>query len=206
MNSVAFPGSGKIELEVDPDASNRSRIASEIQLAIDRADLPDDMPFEPTVLEIDGRVFPVIQLAVSAPLSALGLKRLGDKIEDDLLAIPGVARIQVQGKRKAEIRIIPDVKKLKHYRVTIGEISNLLMSWNINAPGGEVQTTSGQKVVRVAGEFKNVEDVRSLVLRANERGGALRLSDVAKVEESLVKAERYPEAQAALILSTPPPS
>ena len=97
MNSIAFPGSGKIELEVDPGASNRSRIASEIQLAIDRADLPEDMPFDPTVLEIDGRVFPVIQLAVSAPLSDLELKRLSDKIEDDLLAIPGIARIQVQG-------------------------------------------------------------------------------------------------------------
>lgn len=191
MNSVAFPGSGKIEMEVDPKATNRSRIASEIQLAIDRADLPEDMPFDPTVLEIDGRVFPVIQLAVSAPESPLTLKRLGDKIEDDLLAIPGIARIQVQGERKAEIRIIPDVEKLKRYRITIGEISTLLKSWNINAPGGEVQTNEGQKMVRIAGEFRNPDDVRSLVLRANESGGALKISDVAQVEESLVKAERY---------------
>ena len=115
MNSVSFPGSGKIELEVDPSAPNRPRITSEIQLAVDRADLPVDMPFKPTVLEIDGRVFPVIQLAVSAPVSELELKRLGDKIEDDLLSIPGIARIQVQGDRKAEIRIIPDMKKLQHF-------------------------------------------------------------------------------------------
>ena len=191
MNSVAFPGSGKIELEVDPDAPNRLRIASEIQLAIDRADLPVDMPFEPTVLEIDGRVFPVIQLAVSAPISPLALKRLGDKIEDDLLSIPGIARIQVQGARKAEIRIIPDVNKLKRYRITIDEISALLKSWNINAPGGEVQTVDGQKMVRIVGEFRNAKDVKSLVLRANERGAALRIGDVAEVKESLEKAERY---------------
>lgn len=191
MNSVAFPGSGKIELEVDPGASNRSRVASDIQLAIDRADLPADLPFEPIVLEIDGRVFPVIQLAVSAPVSELELKRLGDRIEDDLLSIPGIARIQIQGERKAEIRIIPDIKKLRHYRITIGEISALLKSWNINAPGGEVQTPVGQKMVRIAGEFKNADDVRSLVLRANEQGSALRLGDIAEVKETLVKAERY---------------
>ena len=191
MNSVAFPGSGKIELEVDPGASNRSRIASDIQLAIDRADLPDDLPFEPVVLEIDGRVFPVIQLAVSAPVSPLELKRLGDRIEDDLLSIPGIARIQIQGERKAEIRVIPDIEKMRHYRITIGEIGALLKSWNINAPGGEVQTPDGQKMVRIAGEFKNADDVRSLVLRANERGGALHLGDIAEVKETLVKAERY---------------
>ncbi|MFO7604278.1 MAG: efflux RND transporter permease subunit [Gammaproteobacteria bacterium] len=191
MNSVAFPGSGRIELELDPAASNRSRIASEIQLAIDRADLPSDMPFDPVILEIDGRVFPVIQLAVSAPISELELKRLGDRIEDDLLVLPGIARVQIQGSRKAEIRIIPDVEKLKRYRITIGEISDLLRRWNVNAPGGEVQTATGQKIVRIAGEFIDAEDVRSLVLRANERGSALRIADVAEVVESLEKAERY---------------
>lgn len=191
MNSVAFPGSGKIELEVDPDASNRSRITSDIQLAIDRAKLPVDLPFDPVVLEIDGRVFPVIQLAISAPVTPLELKRLGDRVEDDLLAIPGIARIQVQGERKAEIRIIPDIEKLRYYRITIGEISALLKSWNINSPGGEVQTASGQKMVRVVGEFENAGDVSSLVLRANERGEALRIGDIARVEETLVKAEQY---------------
>jgi len=191
MNSDSFPGSGKIELEVDPDARNRARITSEIQLAVERADLPADMPFKPMVLEIDGRVFPVIQLAVSAPISALKLKRLGDKIEDDLLSIPGVARIQIQGDRKAEIRIIPDMAKLRHNRITIGDISQLLKGWNINAPGGEVQTEDGQKVVRIAGQFRNVSDVKTLVLRANERGSALRISDVAEVKETLEKADRY---------------
>lgn len=191
MNSVSFPGSGKIELEVDPDAPNRSRITSEIQLAVDRADLPADMPFKPAVLEIDGRVFPVIQLAVSAPVTPLKLKRLGDRIEDDLLTLPGVARVQVQGDRKAEIRIVPDIEKLKHYRITIGEISSLLRNWNINSPGGDVQTKDGQKIVRVAGQFRNAEDVSSLVLRANERGRAIRIGDVAKVEETLEKPERY---------------
>ena len=112
MTSVSFPSSGRIILELDPDAANRNRIVSDIQLAVNRAELPQDLPNDPVVLEIDGKVFPVINMAVSAPMSEVELKRLGDKIEDDLLAIPGVARIQVQGDRKQEIRVVVDPEKL----------------------------------------------------------------------------------------------
>ena len=42
MTSVAFPASGRIILELDPHATNRERLASDVQLAIDRADLPQE--------------------------------------------------------------------------------------------------------------------------------------------------------------------
>lgn len=59
MVSMAFPGSGRITLEVDPNANNRDRLASEVSLAVDRADLPNDLPNKPSVTEVDGAVFPL---------------------------------------------------------------------------------------------------------------------------------------------------
>ena len=188
MISVSFPGSGTITLELDPDASNRERITSDVQLAVDRAELPDDLPRQPYVLEIDGTVFPVIRLAISAPLPPVELKRLGDQIEQDLLNLEGVAMVQTPGDRKAELRIVVDPDKMQRHRVSIAEVSELLRSWNINAPVGELDTDSGQKALRIVGEFRDARDVASLVLRANERGDALRLGDIAAVEESLAEA------------------
>ena len=71
MNSIAFSGSGIITLELDPDSNNRDQIVNDVQMAVDRAVLPDDLPSEPYVLEIDGSVFPIIQLAISADVSEL---------------------------------------------------------------------------------------------------------------------------------------
>lgn len=186
MNSIAFSGSGIINLDIDPDSGNRDQIAGDVQMAVDQAVLPDDLPDNPHVLEIDGSVFPVVQLAVSAPVSELELKRLGDQIEDDLLAIKGIARVQVQGDRKAEIRITVDPEKLSLHRVSIGEISTLLKAWNVNSPGGQINTIVGQKMVRIVGQFQNVDDVAGLVIRSNDRGDHLKLADVATIEESLV--------------------
>ncbi|MDH5649794.1 MAG: efflux RND transporter permease subunit [Gammaproteobacteria bacterium] len=191
MISVSFPGSGFITLELDPYASNRDRLTSDVQLAVDRADLPDDLPDDPIVQEIDGSVFPVIRLAVSAPVDELTLKRLGDRIEDDLLNISGVARAVVQAERKSEIRIVVDPEKMQKHRLSVGELARLLSNWNVNAPGGDIDTSEGQKAVRIAGEFSNADDVANLVVLANERGGVTRVRDIATVSESLEKASRY---------------
>ena len=185
MLSVAYPGSGRIRLELDPDAPNRDKLASEAQLAIDRARLPADLPDEPSVLEIEGTVFPVARLAISGARPDLDMKRLGDQIRDDLLEIDGVARITTLGDRKAEIRVTVNPQRLAAQRIGIGEIAQALAVWNVNAPGGDIDTPSGQKQVRVVGEFRDAEDAGSLVLRANEAGGGIRLRDVATVTESL---------------------
>lgn len=186
MNSIAFSGSGIINLEVDPDSGNRDQMANDVQMAVDQAILPDDLPVKPYVLEIDGAVFPVIQLAVSAAVSELELKRLGDLIQDDLLSIKGIAKVLIQGDRKAEIRITVDPDKLSFHRISIGEIATLLKAWNINSPGGQINTNEGQKMVRIVGQFQNVNDVSELVLRSNDLGDHIKLGDIATIEESLV--------------------
>ncbi|MFK5914886.1 MAG: efflux RND transporter permease subunit [Woeseiaceae bacterium] len=191
MNSIAFSGSGIINLDIDPNTSNRALMESKVQAAVDKASLPNDLPAEPYVLEIDGSVFPVIQLAISAEVSDLELKRLGDQIKDDVLTIKGVARVQVQGNRKAEIRITVDPIKLSQQRISVGEIATLLKSWNINSPGGQIETIQGQEMVRIVGQFQSIEDVSNLVLRSNDRGDHIKLSDIATIEESLVVPSIY---------------
>lgn len=187
MISMSFPGSGRIILEVDPDASNRDKITNDISLAVSRATLPSDLPADPTVLEIDGSVFPIIRLAIAAPLSELEIKRLGTKVKDDLLNIDGVAQVTILGDRKAEIRVTVDPEKMAHERISVAEVSRAIQGWNLNAPGGDIMTPHGQKNVRIVGEFSSAKDAGDLVLRATASGHVLKLRDIATIEESLEK-------------------
>ncbi|MCW9012439.1 MAG: efflux RND transporter permease subunit [Gammaproteobacteria bacterium] len=185
MISMSFPGTGRIILEVDPDASNRTRLSSDISIAVDRASLPNDLPFDPVVTEIDGSVFPIIRMAVSAPMSDLELKRLGDDMENDLLLVPGVARVTNLSERKSEIRIVARPEAMKKHRISVSDIEKGVMQWNLNSPGGDLDTPDGQKAVRIVGEFKDTQDAENLILKANARGNNLKLGDVATVVESL---------------------
>jgi len=201
MTSMSFPGSGRIKLEVDPDSNNREKLSNEITLAIDRARLPSDLPNDPYVTEVDGAVFPVIRLVVSAPLDDLHLKRLGDKIRDDLLEINGVAKILIEGSRKAEYRIIVDPKKMQRERIAVSDVAASIKSWNLNSPGGDIDTLDGQKSVRIVGEFTSIEDAENLVLRSNDQGNVLLLKDVADVIESLVEPITLSDVSAEPALS-----
>ena len=51
MNSIAFSGSGIIALELDPDSNNRDQIVNDVQMAVDQAILPDDLPMQPMFLK-----------------------------------------------------------------------------------------------------------------------------------------------------------
>jgi len=201
MISMSFPGSGRITMEVDPDSSNRVKLSSEISLAVDRADLPADLPVEPIVTEIDGAIFPVIRLAVSSPVDALELKRLGDDIKDDLLKIDGIARVFIQGDRKAEIKIVADPDKMEKERISVSDLVKALQGWNLNSPGGEIDTPNGQNTVRIVGQFEDTKDAENLVLRANDRGNVLRLGDVATITESLEKPRTLHDVKSKPALS-----
>jgi len=126
MISMAFPGSGRISMEVDPHANNRDRLTSDISLAVDRATLPTDLPNDPFVTEVDGAVFPILRVAVSDKRSELELKRLGDSIKEDLLAIDGVAKILMLSDRKAEYSIEVEPDKLRKLRISVDQIAQVL--------------------------------------------------------------------------------
>ncbi len=193
--STAYPGQMILQIEVDPENSDRSRLISDVQQAINRADLPTDLPFDPLITEIKSDQTPVISLSIYADREELDLKRISNEIEDDLLDISGVSQVIVQGERKEEIRITVDPEKAREQRVSVGDIIRLIQGWNVNAPGGTLKLPDGQKIIRIAGEFTSAEDAANLVIRANERGDLLRLKDISTVTHTLEKPWRYVDAK-----------
>jgi len=191
IRSTAFSGKMQLTIEVDPNFKDRSRLVSDIQQAINRADLPVDLPAAPVITEVKSEQAPVLTFSIFGDFKPLELKHLSTQIEDDVRAIHGVANVFVQGDRKEEIRIVPDPEKMRRHRVSINDIVTLVKGWNINAPGGRLKALDGQRIIRITGEFVSAEDAGNLVLRANERGQALRLKDVANVEQTLTRAYRY---------------
>ena len=195
IRSTAYSGSMQITIEVDPNFKDRSRLVSDIQQAINRADLPNDLPMDPILTEVKSEQAPILTFSIFGDFQPLELKHLSDQIEDDVRALDGVANVFVQGDRKEEIRIVPDPVRMRRHRVSINDIITLVHGWNVNAPGGRLKEPDGQSIIRITGEFSSAEDAGRLVLRSNERGDALLLKDVADISETLAKPDRYVGAQ-----------
>ena len=146
--------------------------------------LPADID-PPVMFKADPTQLPILQLTVrSDQWDLVRLRDWADNwLQDQLLAVPGVAGTEVIGGMKREIRVHLNPEALEKHHLSLPRIVQRLRDENIDQFGGRVTTGQREIIARTEGEFQNVEEIRNVVLARN--GHALvRLHDVAEVEDS----------------------
>lgn len=152
-----------------------------------RASLPSAI-LEPRIYRISDSTRPLLTLSLTPkPTSAKDLSQIRllaeNQIEDKLLNISGVADVDVFGAHKPEIKVRVSREQLAANNLTLGEVLAALARHNVSAPAGTVYSPTREYLLKVSGEFTNLDDIRRSPLRFTA-GGVLRLRDVAQVELS----------------------
>ncbi|MFO8031854.1 MAG: efflux RND transporter permease subunit [Desulfohalobiaceae bacterium] len=104
-----------------------------------------------------------------------------NQIQNQLLRLQGVADVDVFGGHRPEVEVRIDRDKLAAHKVSLGEVLAALEKQNISTPAGNIYTQDSEYLVRVAGEFQDLQQIRDLPLRRPGLG-LLRISDLGKVE------------------------
>lgn len=141
----------------------------------------------PAVFKMDPNMLPVIQLAVSGN-NATQLKQLvDDVIQPRLERVGGVAAVRSMGGEEREIQVLVDQARLQGYGLTLNGLTQVLKGENLNVSGGQVLDGKKDLLVRVTGEFKDIEQIRNVVV-GSPGGVPVHLSDVAEVKDTHKKA------------------
>lgn len=183
MNSTSAESVSLITLEFDPDIDVEDAL-QRIRVQVDKAkpDLPVDAE-ETEIIEINASDWPILIANVSGDLDLLRLKDVAEKLQDDLESVPGVLRVGLAGGVEREIQIAIEPDKMRHHGVSANEIVGAVQTENVNIPGGSLDIGSMKYIVRVAGEFHDMETIRNIVVKAKE-GQPVYLRDVATVHDS----------------------
>ncbi len=124
---------------------------------------------------------------------------VGANVVDPLSRVPGVGNIQVFGAKYA-MRIWLDPNKLDTYALTPADITAAIKAQNAQIAVGSLGGTpaiEGQQInatITAQDRLQTPEQFADIMLRSNEDGSVLRLSDVARVEmgaESYENITRY---------------
>lgn len=138
----------------------------------------------PLVLKVDPQQMPVVVVGLTGSQDLADLKRIAEEdIKPVLERLDGVASVGVGGGLTREIQVLVDPRRLHDAGVSISQVVQALGSDNINLPGGDVREGQLRLLVRSLGQFRSVEDIRDLQL-LTPRGQAVRLGDVARVEDT----------------------
>ncbi|CAJ0814349.1 Cobalt-zinc-cadmium resistance protein CzcA [Ralstonia wenshanensis] len=102
-------------------------------------------------------------------------------ITKELKHVQGVADVSSFGGKVKEYHIVPSPAKLQSYGITLSQLITAIGNANNNTGGNLLRDGEQQFVVRGVGLLQTVDDIRNVVVAANN-GVPVRVRDIAEVE------------------------
>ena len=170
--------------------------------AVDKAtpDLPQNLDQEPQITEIEFSEFPIMQVNVSGNYQLNKLKEYAENLEDAIEELPEIKRVDLVGALEREFQVNVDIFKMQAAGLTLNDISNSIAAENVNVSGGELNVNGIRRTLQVTGEFKNVEQIRNVIVRSN-RGNAKFLKEIADVEDSFKEKQDFARLDGKAVIS-----
>ena len=78
---------------------------------------------------------------------------------------------------------------MQGYGLSIPQVQQNILSSNLDFPTGNIQTRDQKILIRLAGKYKNVEELRNLIV-SSRNGIQVRLGDIADVQDTQKIAEK----------------
>lgn len=154
------------------------------------SDLPDDVD-APSLAKFSLDDLPIITISATGNMSDVEFFDLIDKrVQPVLSRVGGVAQVTLTGGLEREIQVNLNASRLEAYRLSPLNVQQAILTSNLDFPTGSVKTTDQDILIRLSGKYKNVEELRNLVITTSGDGSQVRLSDVADVQDAQKDVEK----------------
>ena len=146
---------------------------------------------EPFIFKFSSSMVPVLVMTVTARESSPDLYRIVDKqIADPLKRVHGVGAILYIGGQERQINVHFDREALEAYHISVQHIRDVLSAENLNLPAGTVKVGRKELQIRVAGRFKNTNEIAGIVI-GSHNDALVRLRDVAEVSDAFDEPQEW---------------
>lgn len=127
----------------------------------------------------------VIWVALHGNSKPFELKQFGDRVQSDLVRLPGVTRAQNYFDIPYEIAIEVSSDKLRRYRLSLHEVAEAVRRAALDLPGGLIKSSNGEILIRANGKVREGKSLGRLVLINGSDGRRILLRDVAEIKDGL---------------------
>lgn len=184
IQSQSSEGMGFILVKFeDMSKTEFNQLYNNLQSEVNKVDLPKEAE-KPIVDDFSsGDFVPVIDINMGFQIPEANAQKIADELKKDIKDIAGVAKVQVSGLAEREVWIETSSERLNAYGITFEEIIFALKSRNLNIPAGNISIGKSEYLVRSLGEYKNVNEIASTIVRNSSAGNIIRIKDVANVSD-----------------------
>ncbi len=160
--------------------------------AVDKArqDLPNDLPKEPNVMDINLADLPIMYVNISGDYDLKKLKQYADVLKDRIEALTEISGVDIVGALDPEIQINADLNKMAAAQISFRDIESAVGYENLTISGGTVKMDGVRRTLNVKKEFKSAEEIANLVVKT-PTGASVYLKDIAEVKDAFKEQESY---------------
>ncbi len=139
---------------------------------------------EPAVSRLDPAATPVLIYTLHGQGSLSQIRKYADDVlRPSLEQVDGVAAVNIRGGADREVHVDLDRSRIDALGLSPESVAGVLRGGNLTVPAGHYDESTREISVRAVGELGTVEAVRELVVASAKDGSAVRLRDVANVED-----------------------
>ncbi len=172
-----------ITIKLDPSITSekKRRVIKDIEDGVDRIKtFPKEVTERPSILEIDSGVMPVMELTLSGDMVYTKLHKIAEELSEKISRLNDSMKPYEYGLLDKEYHIEIDARKLEKHHMSMDQVSYALARENVDLPGGVLRTTKGDFLVRTINKLSTTDDIESIVLRKNDSGESIKISDVGR--------------------------
>lgn len=179
--STASEGGGSVRIELDAGI-NRQKIQQDLEQRIRRIrTFPRDA--EAPEVELASRRREVLQVGIYGDLDQWNLRQIAEQVRDNLLLAEGISQVEVERTRDYIMHIEVPQANLRAYGLTLEEIASKIGSSSLDVPGGRIQTTTGEILLRVKERREWADEFAAIPIITTENGSVIRLRDIATITD-----------------------
>jgi len=167
ITSTSMEGISYIVLQFEWQTDLDTR-ANDVRDAIDMAqrEIPEEAD-RSRVFKLDVSQFPILVYGVFAGQSYADLEDiLDDEVATPLESISGVGAVQVITPLQRQVNVDLDRERLASYGLTPEDVARVVARENQETSAGSIKMGDTDYMPRVPGEFKSVEPMNDIVVRA----------------------------------------
>nr|CRH05677.1 Conserved membrane protein of unknown function. Putative acriflavin resistance protein. Putative cation/multidrug efflux pump, Acr family [Candidatus Magnetococcus massalia] len=171
------------------EGASMMRFLDDVKSEVDAIDDFPDAAEQPVVEEL-GRTEQVVSIAVTGPDEPVALKAYAEQIKSQLMGLPQVAEVTIDGFSDHQILIEVPQWRLRQYNLSPSDIANAVSRHSVGTPLGTLEGGAEELLLRFDDQRKSVEELEQLVVLSGKSGAAIRLGQIATLTDRFEQDEK----------------
>jgi multidrug efflux pump len=185
ITSTSVQGYSSIDITFDfsvTPSEALQKVKDKVDIAMSSPDFPDDLPVDPNAFAMNfSELVPIMNINLSGDYSLETLEEYAELLEDRIEDLPQISKVDIKGVMDKEVVIELDYLAMEARKLSFGDVAQAISGENLTISGGDLKVDNFKRSVRVVGEFQNMNDIKSVIVKS-EGGDIVYLADVADVK------------------------